>query len=156
MSTNDESLPKIETVAVLIHHEGRYLLTYNQRWSQFTLPMTKRHTLTDPTQPSDQRPEEPCDAAIRAVVEVLGRPLSPDEFPVDFGLPPLDVPQWSGSDGQRKRYKIHVFNFDARKDEKPRPIDGGYHVWLTKGQASTYRPISITVMEVLDKLPLVF
>lgn len=146
------SEPELVQVAVtLILHRRRTLLAYNARWGAFSFPMTKiRHRVPGPfgTPPV---PESPSTAALRAAAEVLGRPLPPDQrpTPLPFDLEPY---QFSGRDGELKRYTFHphILRLPGMDVSPYAPIIA----WLTRDELADHEPISPTVRLIVDRLPL--
>jgi len=143
------TLETLELVALfIVDAEGRILLDYNANWHAFTLPMSKRHPLLTNT-PDDPVIEEPLDStALRAAIEMIGRPLL--QMPIQMNV---EVPPWnqSGRDGAWKRYQYRVFAL--RFDGTPHPLPGHTAVWLTLAELEAAEPISPTVRQILRAVP---
>lgn len=141
---------EVAAVLVLDAEGSRVLADFNRHWHCFSVPMSKRHPLV-PTHEDDTTVEEPLEAtAVRAVTEVLGRPLLPRQTPKRL---PVDVPPYarSGRDGTWKRYQYHVFA--VRIDHPPRPLDGHAAVWLTPAEVEAGEPVSPTARDILRAIP---
>src|SRR5687767_9862996 len=99
--------PGVEVAAVLVRSGGRILAEYNTRWKAFALPMARLEARTGS---GLAVPELPLDAAVRAAVTALGRPLPPDGLPRPVALAePAQPYQRSAADGRFKRYGYHPF-----------------------------------------------
>jgi hypothetical protein len=140
----------VELAVVLIGHDGRLLLDYNAEWSGFCLPITTIHDLAPLVPEGEGRREQPREAARRAAVEVLGRPLAPAGEPQPLRVEVTPYHQ-SGRDGRWKRYQFHVFGL--RTDVVPQPLPGHIAVWMTPQELRTHGPVSPTVRHVLQATP---
>lgn len=134
----DPAQPSI-AVAYVVDSQGRLLLTWNEKWGAFTLPMTKVH--------SDQPAETPEQAAIRAAAEVLGVPtrvVKDKETKFARGL------QKSPRDGDIKDYQYNVVPVEADPDFASH-ISSQPLVWaaIDKLQAGEYQPVSTSVESLL-------
>ena len=68
MSDSSEYPLQVQDVAVAMIKNGEHILAvYNDKWSSFTLPMTKLRQWEDPNTTAGKRIEAWHDAAIRAV-----------------------------------------------------------------------------------------
>jgi hypothetical protein len=142
------SLETLDVVALLIlDAEGRILLDYNENWHTFTLPMSKRHTVLTST-PGDVNLEELDATALRAAVEVIGRPLMTMPKRIHAEVPPWNQ---SGRDGTWRRYQYHVFAL--RSPGVPTPLPGHTAVWLTLAELEVAEPVSRTVRTILGAVP---
>ncbi|WP_339743730.1 hypothetical protein [uncultured Rubinisphaera sp.] len=144
------SYPEVNLSVAVILCEGRTLLTWNDNWGAFSLPMTKIRTWPGPSGSVDEDSESAQQAAIRAAAEGLGRPLQSSEIPdqpVELELQPYS--HRSHRDGQWKRYSREVFVFELEVDLSSFSGNG---VWLTPEEVSSMQPISQTAQEVLKVL----
>jgi len=143
---------QVEIVVVLVYDESsnRLLADYNHRWEAFTLPMTKGHEIPSAIENGPPTMETPLSAAIRAAVEVLGRPLSPFQLPEPMNI---EIPMWeqSGRDGQWKRY--HCLPFAMQAYFEPQPLPGHSAIWLTPAEFLTHEPVSPTARRILQAIP---
>jgi hypothetical protein len=138
-------------VVLMFDSEGRLVLNYNERWGAYSLPASKLGELPIPTGSGTASPEPPVSAATRAAVEVLGRPLTPDQRPVPVAaeVPPYNL---SGSNGKWKRYRYHVFAM--RTPFTPQPLPGHVALPVRLQDIANLAPISPTVALVLDAVSL--
>lgn len=146
--SNATTYPLVDVAVVLILDSTgeRLLVDHNPRWSGFSLPMTKLGAVPAAAPGSPTTPEPAEHAAVRAAVDVLGRPLPPTGRPARLSH---DVPPWhqSGRDGEWKRYRYHLFALKAAGTPHPRP--GHVAVWLTPAELESHEPVSPTVRHVL-------
>lgn len=122
-------------VAYVVDSQGRLLLTWNEKWGAFTLPMTKPH--------ADQPAETPEQAGVRAAAEVLGVPtrvVPGKAAKFARGL------QKSPRDGEIKDYQYNVVPVEAHPDFVSQ-ISGRPLVWaaIDKLQTGEYQPVSVSV-----------
>jgi hypothetical protein len=117
MATGSE-FPPIEAVTVLIKKGDQVLLVFNEKWSSFTLPMTKIRQWQDPNIPAAHREEQPVDAAARAVAECLGQTTLVDPKPVE-GISKIRGLRQGDRDGVWKSYSFHVFELALNDDQEP-------------------------------------
>jgi hypothetical protein len=143
------TFPLVEVAVVLIVRRGQILTDYNPRWAAFTLPMSKLHDRPAIRAGDASVREEPLDAAIRAAVEVLGRPLPPDGLPRPLRIE-VGPYQQSDRDGAWKRYTFHVFALPVT--EGVEPMEGHAAAWLTPGKFQTHRPVSPTAVHILSRI----
>ncbi len=142
--------PEVNLSVAVILCEGRTLLTWNENWGAFSLPMTKIRSWPGPSGSVDENSESAQQAAIRAAAEGLGRPLKGSEIPeqsVELELQPYS--HRSHRDGQWKRYSREVFVFQIEGDLSS---FSGKGVWLTSSEVSSMQPISQTAQEILSVL----
>jgi ADP-ribose pyrophosphatase YjhB (NUDIX family) len=126
-------------VAFIIDSNGRLLLTWNEKWGAFTLPMTK----VDMEVPA----ETPSQAAVRAAAEVLQVPcrvVAGKHPQFSRGL------QKSDRDAQIKDYQYNVIQVEPHPDFAAH-ITSQLLVWaaIDKLQAGEYQPISQSVEPLL-------
>lgn len=144
--------PNVEVAVVVISNAkgDQFLADFNAEWGCFTLPMTKRRVLPPSHEKEQEQRETPLQAAMRAAVEVLGRPLLPHELPTPLlrDIPPFNR---SGRDGQWKRYTY--LPFEMKTELEPRPLPGHTAVWLSLEEFQTAEPISPTARAVLLAAP---
>ncbi len=132
----DPSKPSI-AVALVANAQGKLLLTWNAKWSSFSLPMTKVDT---------QAPAEtPAQAAVRAAAEVLGVPCRSvaGKQPQFFrGL------QKSDRDAEIKDYQYHVIAVEPHPDFNSQTAG---NLWADSHKllSGDYQPLSGSVEEVL-------
>lgn len=136
----DPAQPSI-AVAYIVDSQGRLLLTWNEKWGAFTLPMTKVH--------SDQPAESPEQAAIRAAAEVLAVPtrvVVDKETKFARGL------QKSPRDGDIKDYQYNVVPVEAHPDFASQ-VSSKPLLWATiaKLQNGDYQPVSKSVEAILQE-----
>lgn len=136
----DPSQPSI-AVAYVVDPAGRLLLTWNERWDAFTLPMTKLR--------SEQPAETPEQAAIRAAAEVLGVPTR---------VVPGQVAKFargllrSQRDGEIKDYQYHVVPIEPHPDfashVSKQPL-----IWvaINRLQIGEYQPLSMSIEQLLQE-----
>jgi|GEM_PF-2797068 len=134
----DPAQPSI-AVAYVVDSQGRLLLTWNDKWGAFTLPMTKLH--------ADQPAETPEQAGVRAAAEVLGVPtrvVPGKEAKFARGL------QKSPRDGDIKDYQYNVVPVEAHPDFASH-ISSQPLVWaaIDKLQTGEYQPVSKSVESLL-------
>jgi hypothetical protein len=111
-------IPHVAAVAVLIKRGDNVLLVFNEKWSSFTLPMTKIRRLQDPNIPAAHREEQPVDTAARAVAECLGRTSLVDPNPVE-GIGKIFGFRQGDRDGIWKRYSFQIFELALDDDQEP-------------------------------------
>lgn len=136
----DPDQPSI-AVAYIVDSQGRLLLTWNNKWGAFTLPMTKVQF--------DQPAETPEQAAIRAAAEVLGVPtqiVPGKETKFARGL------QKSPRDGDIKDYQYNIVQVEAHPDFASL-VSSKTFVWasIAKLQNSDYQPVSKSVDAILQE-----
>ena len=134
----DPAQPSI-AVAYVVDPQGRLLLTWNDKWGAFTLPMTKLQ--------SDQPAETPEQAGVRAASEVLGVPtrvVPGKAAKFARGL------QKSPRDGDIKDYQYNVVPVEVHPDFASH-ISSKHLVWtaIDKLQTGEYQPISKSVEALL-------
>jgi len=140
-------VPSVDVAVALIVSGDRILTVYNPLWSAFTLPMTKLHRWTHPTDPDKSTVEAWPDGAVRAAAEWLGRTLTtvPKEI--------ADEPGYEQGDrtGEWKRYHFKVFRFDF--DAEPDLAGGAVVEWLTKAEIINpdRKPIAKTARDLVAK-----
>lgn len=148
MTTDSITCVEVAPVLILDAH-GRILLTYNVKWAAFSLPMSKRKSLPLDSM-DDTATEEPIETtALRAAVEVIGRPLLHKPQRVVADVKPYHA---SARDGTWKRYQYQLFAM--RFDGTATPLPGHTAVWLSPEELETHEPISPTVREILRAVPL--
>jgi hypothetical protein len=127
----DPAQPSI-AVAYVVDSQGRLLLTWNDNWGAFTLPMTKLQ--------SDQPAETPEQAGVRAAAEVLGVPTRVVPGKASKFARGL---QKSPRDGDIKDYQYNVVPVEAHPDFASH-ISSKHLVWaaIDKLQTGEYQPIS--------------
>ena len=110
-----ESLESVKVVVTVIYSGRSILLVYNPQWQAFTLPMTKLRRWPFGENSGLARNEDPVDAAMRNVGEVLGRTSS--EVPMLL----LEGYQWAQSDrdAKNRRYSFEVYGFVTVHDRRP-------------------------------------
>ena len=137
-------------VTIILNENDEVLLDYSESWGVFTLPMTKIGLKPGLTPKSDPIPEAPEAAALRAAVEVLGRPLPTNNRPkpVAADIPPY---QQSFRDGVWKRYAVRLFTLRAPVGA-PCPVAGHSAVWLPRHGLADLAPISPTVGLIMDAI----
>jgi hypothetical protein len=140
----------VEAAVTLIVQRNRLLAVFNEPWSAFSLPMTKRRQWHDPNPNLDDaiRTEDWVDAAARAVADWLGK---------SFVKPPkflLDIAEFrqGDRDGLWKRYHFQVFRVTVAPEVKPRR--DAIAEWLTPAQLldRERRPISPTARYLVEQL----
>ena len=77
--SDNKRVSAVEVGVALVRCEDRILLTYNQKWGAFSLPMTKRRTWTAER---DLLVEGWEDCAARAGAEALGKTCTPGYLPI--------------------------------------------------------------------------
>jgi 8-oxo-dGTP pyrophosphatase MutT (NUDIX family) len=135
----DPAKPSI-AVAFIVDSQGRLLLSWNEKWGAFTLPMTKLR--------SDPPAETPEQAAVRAAAEVLGVParvVPGKAAKFARGL------QKSTRDGGIKDYQYNVVPVEAHPDYAA-IIGSRPYVWasIDKLQTGEYQPVSSSVQPLLQ------
>jgi hypothetical protein len=146
---------------VLIRSAGKLLLTYNDKWRAFTLPMTKLpdRDFVDTTQIIDpdrrdisagQLQEHWLDAAAHAVVECTGQPNCPSpllEGPIEVEYTEIER---SRRDGADRIYHYKVFSLEVPQafQSRKQPF-----AWLTPEEIRNgkHRPVSPTVLVILGR-----
>ena len=142
------TLPSVETVAVIIRRDEEILLVFNEKWSAFTLPMTKVRQWTDPNIPPARREEKPAAAAVRAAAECLGKTLAVQPT----HLKDIRGYRQSDRDGVWKEYVIHVFTLPLPEEQPEKePWSGIRSEWLTADEIleGCRGPISPTARDVI-------
>lgn len=134
----DPAQPSI-AVAYVVDSQGRLLLTWNDKWGAFTLPMTKLQ--------SEQPAETPEQAGVRAAAEVLGVParvVPGKAAKFARGL------QKSPRDGDIKDYQYNVVQVEVHPDFANH-ISSQPLVWasIDKLQTGEYQPVSKSVETLL-------
>ena len=134
----DPAQPSI-AVAYVVDPQGRLLLTWNDKWGAFTLPMTKLQ--------SDQPAETPEQAGVRAASEVLGVPTRVVPGKASMFARGL---QKSPRDGDIKDYQYNVVPVEVHPDFASH-ISSKRLVWtaIDKLQTGEYQPISKSVEALL-------
>ena len=134
----DPAQPSI-AVAYVVDPQGRLLLTWNEKWGAFTLPMTKLQ--------SDQPAETPEQAGVRAASEVLGVPTRVVPGKASKFARGL---QKSPRDGDIKDYQYNVVPVEVHPDFASH-ISSKHLVWaaIDKLQTGEYQPISKSVEALL-------
>ena len=134
----DPAQPSI-AVAYVVDPQGQLLLTWNEKWGAFTLPMTKLQ--------SDQPAETPEQAGVRAASEVLGVPtrVVPGKA-AKFAR----CLQKSPRDGDIKDYQYNFVPEEVHPDFASH-ISSKHLVWtaIDKLQTGEYQPISKSVESLL-------
>jgi hypothetical protein len=108
--------PRVEAAAALVLWSGRILAAFNENWSAFTLPITKRIVREGGRTGTDAAIAEAWEVTSRrAAEECLQRPVPEHPTPV------LDLREFlaSGRDHIIKRYHIRVFRFDIAAPDAP-------------------------------------
>ena len=149
----ESEFPPIEAVTVLIKKGDQVLLVFNEKWSSFTLPMTKVRRWQDPNIPPAHREEQPVDAAARVVAECLGRTTLVDPKPVK-GIGKIRGFRQGDRDGVWKRYSFHVFELVLNDDEVP--WHGIRTEWLPLDEVLNVkrRAISPTAQDIIREVTL--
>ena len=138
----DPPKPSI-AVGFVTDPQGRLLLTWNDKWQAFTIPMTKIDT--------EPPAETVAQAAVRAVSEVLGVPTRaiPGKQK-DIGV--MRALQKSERDAQIKDYQYQVAQIEIHPDFAS--ITPTHHpsIWVdvSKLQRGEYQPVSPSVERVLQ------
>lgn len=157
LKTNDQDgmstklLPILDVVVTLITHGDQILAVYNDKWSSFTLPTTKRRSWEDSNAAKGSvREEEWEDAAVRAAAEWLRGTTTAKPVPAG------DLPEFQQSDrdGKWKRYHLKAFILEVESLDAIRPT--AHTQWLTAEQFldETRRPISPTARHAIAELQL--
>lgn len=121
-------------VALVTDPNRRVLLTWNENWGSFTLPMTRRR--------GRQRKESPTRSVLRAAADALGTPVRLAES--SRGPKPLLARLDSGRQFLDKIYAYHVFHVEPHPDFADRLQIRQPHIWLSPHLvlSGVYEPIS--------------
>lgn len=150
MAAKDQfPIENLDVAVTVIERGGLLLAVYNEKWSSFTLPMTKRRQWKDPEVPGVVTDEEWIDAAARAAAEWLGRTSTTDPKHLSDTVPEFHQ---SDRDGRWKHYRFQVFQVSLEEGREPR--SGAVAEWLTPEQFldEERRPISPTARYLIGKL----
>ncbi len=141
-------LPKVEVAVALITCGKKILAVYNDAWSAFTLPMTKRRQWKDSAIKGGVRVEDWHRAAARAAGECLLDTIA--AFPKEPEFP-LEELRQGDREGVVKRYHYEVFRVEV--DEGAALVPGRRTQWLTRLELldDSREPISPTAREILKK-----
>jgi len=128
--------------ALVLADEERVLLTWNDKWQAFTLPMTRLAAI-----PPGGTPER---AGLRAASEVLQLPtrLIPDR-----SGKATRMLQLSWRDKIIKNYVFNVFPIEVHPDFQSLQLRNGSAIWMPVEQlrSGEYQPMSPTVVPVLNE-----
>lgn len=130
-------------VALVTDASKRVLLTFNDRWGSFTLPMTRRRRGTQANEPTIR-------AARRAAAEALGVPVRLAE-PVQKRLPVLLE---SGRQLVDKIYSYRIFHIEPHPDFAGALHIRQPHAWLSPHWilSGAYEPISESARFILNNV----
>jgi hypothetical protein len=122
-------------VALVTDAEQRVLLTLNEGWGSFSLPMTRRRRGRNGNEP-------PTRSVLRIAAEALGTPVRLVES--SRGPKPLLLRLESGRQLQDKMYAYHVFHVEPHPDFADRLRIRQPHLWLSPHLvlSGVYEPIS--------------
>jgi len=136
-------------VMVILRRTGddiEFLLVYDDSWGGLTLPMTTRRTWREPE--LDVVGREPWqDAAARAYLRALGRPIAGD---LPCCLERYGVVQLSQSEGAYQSYDFRVYI--SQEPPGAEALAGTIHAWLTADQVEQVKPVSPTAIHLLGEL----
>jgi hypothetical protein len=144
--------PDVHVSAVAITQGGSILTVFNEKWGGFTLPMSQIRTWPHPDGLSKDVEELPQDAAIRAAVEALGRPLGPHELPQRHAVHTLDPYDQSGRDRFWKCYHYQIFQIEVDPGEVPKPLGGASMAWMTVEEMEKLKPVTSTARYIANAM----
>ncbi len=138
----DDPMTVEVAVSLVTNPSRRVLLTFNERWGAFTLPMTRRRRGREGNEPLTR-------AAFRAAAEALGVPVRLVQD--DYRRVPIRLQ--SGRQIADKHYQYIVYHVEPHPDFEDRLQIRQPHLWLSPHMvlAGVYEPISESARRTLEE-----
>ncbi len=131
-------------VALVRVDDGRLLVTWNDNWGAFALPMSKCGAY-------GTREETPAVAAVRAAAEALVRPCRAVPGGAEVVIRKV---QLSARDGELRNYDLTVVPVEVHPDYAPPVLDHRPVVLAQPGQllAEAVQPVSDSMKPIMEAL----